>query len=83
MQLTCYRKGGCLRPDLGLTEAEQRPLNLYGRMRLRYLKEHRPGLYTWLLLCGTLMEQMQEIDSIRQERLEQLTRQMQAQERRT
>lgn len=67
-------------PDIGLTEAEQRPLGKYGRMRLRYLEEHRPGLYTRLLLSGTLMEHLQEIDSTCQERLEHLTRQMQAQE---
>ena len=52
----------------------------YGWMRLRYLEEHRPGLYTRLLLSGTLMEHLQEIDSTCQERLEQLTCQMQAQE---
>ena len=80
MKLTYHRNGDYLLPDLGLTEAEQRPLSKYGRMRLRFLEEHRPGLYTQLLLSGTLMEHLQEIDSTCQERLEQLTRQMQAQE---
>ena len=80
MKLTYHRNGDYLLPDLGLTEAEQRPLGKYGRMRLRYLEEHRPGLYTRLLLSGKLMEHLQEIDSTCQERLEQLTRQMQAQE---
>ena len=80
MKLTYHQNGDYLLPDLGLTEAEQRPLGKYGRMRLRYLEEHRPGLYTRLLLSGTLMEHLQEIDSTCQERLEQLTCQMQAQE---
>ena len=80
MKLTYHRNGDYLLPDLGLTEAEQRPVGKYGWMRLRYLEEHRPGLYTRLLLSGTLMEHLQEIDSTCQERLEQLTRQMQAQE---
>ena len=80
MKLTYHRNGDYLLPDLCLTEAEQPPLGKYGRMRLRYLEEHRPGLYTRLLLSGTLMEHLQEIDSTCQERLEQLTRQMQAQE---
>ena len=80
MKLTYHRNRDYLLPDLGLTEAEQRPVGKYGRMRLRYLEEHRPGLYTRLLLSGTLMEHLQEIDSTCQERLEQLTRQMQAQE---
>ena len=80
MKLTYHRNGDYLLPDLGLTEAEQRPVGKYGWMRLRYLEEHRPGLYTRLLLSGTLMEHLQEIDSTCQERLEQLTGQMQAQE---
>ena len=80
MKLTYHRNGDYLLPDLGLTEAEQRPVGKYGWMRLRYLEEHRPGLYTRLLLSGTLMEHLQEIDSTCQERLEQLTCQMQAQE---
>ena len=80
MKLTYHRNVDYLLPDLGLTEAEQRPLGKYGRMRLRHLEEHRPGLYTRLLLSGTLMEHLQEIDSTCQERLEHLTRQMQAQE---
>ena len=76
MKLTYHRNGDYLLPDIGLTEAEQRPLGKNGRMRLRYLEEHRPGLYTRLLLSGTLMEHLQEIDSTCQERLEHLTRQM-------
>lgn len=80
MKLTYHRNGDYLLPDLGLTEAEQRPLGKYGRMRLRYLEERRPGLYTQLLLSGTLMEHLQEIDSTCQERMEQMTCQMQAQE---
>ena len=80
MKLNYNRHGDYFLPDLGLTEAEQRPLGKYGRMRLRYLEEHRPGLHTRLLLSGKLMEQLQEIDRTCQERLEYLTRQMQAQE---
>ena len=48
MKLTYHRNGDYLLPDLCLIEAEQRPLGKYGRMRLRYLEEHRPGLYTRL-----------------------------------
>ena len=80
MKLTYHRNGDYLLPGIGLTEAEQRPVGKYGRMRLRYLEEHRPSLYTRLLLSGKLMEHLQEIDSTCQERLEQLTCQMQAQE---
>ena len=41
-----YRKNGdYLLPDLGLTEAERKPLGKYGRMRQRYLEESRPPVY--------------------------------------
>ena len=80
MKLNYSHHGDYPQPDLGLTEAEQRPLGKYGRMRLCYLEEHRPGLYTRFLLSGKLTEHLQEIDRTCQERLEQLTRQMQAQE---
>ena len=80
MKRTCHPNEDYLLPDLGLTETEQRPQSQYGRMRLRYLEEYRPGLYTRLLLSGKRMEHRQEIDSTCQERLEQLTCQMQTQE---
>ena len=80
MKLNYSHHGDYPQPDLGLTEAEQRPLGKYGRMRLRYLEEHRPGLYMRLLLSGKLMEHLQEIDRTCHERLEHLTCQMQAQE---
>ena len=39
-----YRKNGdYLYPILNLNEDDKTPLNKYGRMRLRYLQEHRPG----------------------------------------
>ena len=80
MKLNYSRHGDCFLPNLGLTKEEQLPMGKYGRMRLCYLEEHRPGLYTRLLLSGKLMEHLHEIDSTCQERLEQLTCQMQTQE---
>ena len=32
-------------PDLALPETEEYQIGKYGRMRRRYLKEHRPVLY--------------------------------------
>lgn len=71
-ELTYKRNGDYLLPDLGLTEAEQRPLGKYGMLRQRYLEENRPGLYTRLLLSGNLMEHLHEIEETAQTRLDSL-----------
>ena len=48
-------------PDLELPK-EQRPIGRWGRMRLAYLKEHRPGLYTRLILSGKLGSHLADVD---------------------
>ena len=68
-----YRKNGdYLYPILNLNEDDKTPLNKYGRMRLRYLQEHRPGFYTRLLLSGKLytdLKETQEAALFRMERI--------------
>ena len=71
-ELIYKRNGDYLLPEMGLTEAEQKPLGKYGMMRQQYLEQHRPGLYTRLLLSGKLMEHLQEIEMTAQNRLESL-----------
>lgn len=71
-ELTYRQNGDYLLPDLGLTDAEQKPLGKYGLMRLHYLEENRPGLYTRLLLSGKLMEHLQEVEQAAQNRLQYL-----------
>lgn len=59
-------------PDLNLPDADKTPLGHYGRMRLNYLQEHRPGLYTRLVLSGKLYEHLAEIDQTSRRRMEQI-----------
>lgn len=61
-ELKYNRCGDYLIPDMGLSDDDRTPLGRYGLMRCNYLKEHRPGLYTRLLLSGYLMQQMHEVD---------------------
>ena len=65
-----------LLPDLIIDEAEQQPVGKYGRMLKCYLKEHRPVLFTNLLLSGKLDQHLTEIDRSCTERMELLTRQV-------
>ena len=48
-KLTYTRCGDYYIPDLKLSEQPEAPIGKYGRMRQRYLKEHRPGLYLSLI----------------------------------
>ena len=41
-------------PCLMIPEDEQRPIGVWGRRHLRYIREYRKGLYNSLLLSGKL-----------------------------
>ena len=41
---------------------DDRPIGKYGRMRMQYLKEHRPILYNQLILNGTLHNHLAEVN---------------------
>ena len=59
-----------------LTEEEQMPLGKYGRMKLQYLNEQRPGLFARLLLSGQLIHQLHEVDRTAAQRMDILLPQM-------
>ena len=44
----------------------------YGRIRLEFLKNHRPGLYTDLLTSGELAEHLHEVDLAAHSQVEQI-----------
>ena len=77
---TYTQVGDYLLPDLVIAETDQHPIGKYGRLRKRYLKEHRPVLYSNLLTAGNLYRHMTEIDQVCEERMDLLTRQMAKQE---
>ena len=68
--------GDYLLPNLVLDETERRHIGKYGRLRKRYLKEHRPVFYTNLLVTGKLFQHLVEIEHVCEERMDLLTRQM-------
>ena len=41
---------------------DDRPIGKYGRMRMQYLKEHRPVLYNQLILTGKLHSHLVEVN---------------------
>ncbi|MBQ6316043.1 MAG: TnpV protein [Oscillospiraceae bacterium] len=77
---TYTQVGDYLLPDLVIAKTDQHPIGKYGRLRKRYLKEHRPVLYSNLLTAGNLYRHMSEIDQACEERMDLLTHQMAKQE---
>ena len=75
-ELTYRKVGDYLIPNMTLPEQPMKPLNKYGRMRKKYLKEHRPILYQTMLLNGTLTSHLQEISETANRRLEQMMPEM-------
>ena len=67
-------------PDLTAPEADSKPIGKWGRMHRDYLKEHRPGMYTRLILSGKLYQTLAELNEQAQARLEVIIRQMQCSE---
>ena len=80
MKLTYRRCGDYYLPNIGIPEADMQPLGKYGRMRLRYLREHQSLLFNQLLLSGKLMSHLQSVDKACEERMELLIPQMKATE---
>ena len=65
-------------PNLVLPEQEKITLNKYGRMRLRYLKEHKKADYTILFMNGELNTHLNEIQETAQKRVEQIITELKA-----
>ncbi len=59
---TIIVEGDYLIPDIELPE--NKPVGKYGRLHGDYIKEHRIGLYSNLMLEGQLNEYLHEIDEL-------------------
>ena len=75
MNLTYLRNGDYLFPDLYLEDADP-PIGKYGLLRKSYLKEHKRGWYSSLLLTGKLDEHLAKIDHSCNERIELIMNQL-------
>ena len=71
-ELTYTRSGDYWIPDLSLSQQETQSLGKYGRLRKKYLQEHRPVLWNSLILSEKLYPHLREIDETANRRLEQM-----------
>ena len=62
----------CLVPD----EEDIQPIGMWGRKRLRYIKEHHRALYTSLLISSKLNSHLAEINNRATEMFDQLVKQL-------
>jgi hypothetical protein len=67
------REGDYLIPNLAVkgTDSDYH-IGLYGRLRLEYIKKHKLGLYSDLILNGRLLEHLIEIDKTANERAKKI-----------
>ena len=68
MELNYTMKDEVLLPELSLPETE--PIGRYGRMRQKYLREHRPILWNQMALNGTLWPHLHEIEAAARSRID-------------
>ena len=78
--LSYTKCGDYLIPDLVLSDTKEYHIGKYGRLRRAYLKEHRPILYTDLIVTEKLFPHLEEIDIACRERLEIIEKAMMQQE---
>lgn len=74
MELTYTMQGDYRLPNLISPESPK--VGKYGMLRHSYLRKHREGLYTGMLMKGTLNAHLEEVDREANRMLEQLTTQM-------
>lgn len=63
-------------PCLVLDEAGTSPIGMWGRKHEQYLKEHRPALYSDLVLSGKLYSYLADIDTQARNKLHLLITQL-------
>jgi len=70
MEISYIKVGNYLLPNITLSDPpDAPPLGRYGMMHKEYLREHRPMLYTQLLLSERLYPLCREIDEAAATRL--------------
>ena len=79
-KITYTQQGDYLLPDLKLPEQPKVEIGIWGRRRLRYLKNHHPIIYTNLLTCCKLTAYLADIDEQAEKMFFRLVNQLAKQE---
>ncbi|MCR4992255.1 MAG: TnpV protein [Lachnospiraceae bacterium] len=76
MELEYIKSGDYLIPNLTVNNEPDEPLTKYGLMRRNFLKEHRTGIYSEMMLVGTLKKHCLMIQNQAEERLDTVIKQL-------
>ena len=81
-KITYHKEGDYLIPDI-IVENPKKDyhIGLYGRLKLEYMKKHQLGLYSDLILNGTLPEYLIEIDKTANERAKSIINELAKEEK--
>ena len=63
-------------PCLKLPKEESRHIGIWGQRHLRYLKQHRKGLYSELLISGKLNDYLADLNEQAEEMFSRLVKQL-------
>ena len=69
-------QGDCYLPCLKLPEERTAYIGVWGQRHLRYLKQHRQGLYSELLISGKLNDYLADINEQAEEMFPRLVKQL-------
>src|SRR5574344_1313890 len=78
MEIAYHQEGDYMIPNLTLSMQEQKKVNLgkYGRMKLKYLKENKRGLWQELIMTGKLTTYLAEVDKLAMKRVNQIIQEL-------
>lgn len=62
--ITYSKSGNILLPNLKAPKSPQKPIGMYGRMRRIFLKNYHHSIYSAMMIKGTLLEHLAEVDEI-------------------
>ena len=64
MNITYRNEGNILIPNLTVPKSPEKPIGSYGRMRKFFLKNYHPSIYSAMMIKGTLLDHLVEVDEI-------------------
>ena len=65
-------------PNLAMLKQEKTTLNKYGRLRLKYLKEHKKAEYTIMFMNGTLNAHLKELQETADNKVQKIISELKA-----